>query len=164
MKITNETTVTIKYTVSEKNGPLLEQTEPDAPVTYLQGLEMMLPSVEEALEGKIPGDQVKLELSAADAFGERHDELISTVSSDNFEDPAELYIGQDILVDNGKEEAVMTIINIGDEGVTLDGNHPFAGKDIIFEAEVLEVHKTTDEDLKQFSHHLEENCDCGQDH
>jgi FKBP-type peptidyl-prolyl cis-trans isomerase SlyD len=161
MKITNETTVTINYKVSEKNGNVLEMTEEGAPVIYLQGLEMMLPPVEAALEGKIPGDKVRIELAAEDAFGKRVEDLITKIPSADFEDAAELEIGQDIIVGNGEDEALMTIIEITDDEITLDGNHPFAGKDIIFEIEVIEVHKTTDEDLEEFSHHHDEDCDCG---
>ncbi|MDC7225444.1 MAG: peptidylprolyl isomerase [Spirochaetales bacterium] len=160
MKITNETTVTINYKVSEQNGEVLEQTEFGKPITYLQGLEMMLPAVEEAMEGRIPGDSVKIELKAEEAFGERHDDLLTDIPKADFEDASELSIGQDIIVGNGEEEVIMTIVNIGDEAVTLDGNHPFAGKDIVFELDVLDVHKTTDEDLKAFEHHHvhDENC------
>lgn len=165
MKITNETTVTINYKVNEKNGDVLEMTEEGAPVVYLQGLEMMLLPVEEALEGKIPGDKIKLELAAADAFGERVEDLITKIPSSDFEDVADLEVGQDIIVGNGEEEVIMTIMEIADDEITLDGNHPFAGKDIIFEIEVLDVHKTTDEDLEEFNHHHhDEDCDCGHDH
>ncbi len=160
MKITNETTVTINYKVSEKNGTVLEQTEQDNPVVYLQGLEMMLPAVEEALEGRIPGDKVKLELKAADAFGERVDDLVTTIPSSDFEEPESLNAGEDIIVGNGEEEVIMTVIDISDKNITLDGNHPFAGKDIVFEIEVIEVHKTTDEDLKAFEHHHEHGDEC----
>ena len=166
MKITNETTVTINYKVSEKNGEVLEQTEAGEPVTYLQGLEMMLPAVEEAMEGKIPGDKVTIELKAEDAFGERHEDLITKIPAADFEDAEELNIGQDIIVGNGEEEVLMTIIEIAGDNVTLDGNHPFAGKEVVFEIEVIEVHKTTDEDLESLQHHHEhgEDCECGHDH
>ena len=164
MRITNETTVTINYSVSEQNGTLLEKTEHGEPVTYLQGLEMMLPGVEDALEGKIPGDKVRIELSAADAFGVRDDGLVTVIPSSEFEDPSALSIGQEIIVGNGHEEAIMTVIKIDTDEITLDGNHPFAGKDIVFEIEVLEVHKTTDDDLKLFYHNHDEDCDCGHDH
>jgi len=158
MRITNETTVTINYKVSEQNGSVLEQTEAGEPVIYLQGLEMMLPAVEDAMEGKIPGDKVKLELSAADAFGEKHKDLITKIPVADFEDAEGLAPGQDIIVGNGEEEVIMTIVGIDNNEVTLDGNHPFAGKDIVFEIEVIEVHKTTDEDLEQFNHVHDENC------
>ena len=163
MKITNETTVTINYKLTDKNGEVLEQTEADDPITYLQGLEMMLPGVEEALEGKVPGDKVKVELSVDDAFGERLEELVIQVPKTDFEDPDTLEVDSEIIVGNGEEEVLMIIVSIGDDEVTLDGNHPYAGKDITFDIEVLEVHKTTDEDLEQFSHHHEhdEDCSCG---
>ena len=166
MKITNQTTVTVNYSVAEKGGEVLERTEPENPVVYLHGLEMMIPPVEEALEGKIPGDKIKLELAAADAFGERQEGLVTAIPRSDFEDPEDLNIGQDIIVGNGEEEVVMTVIEITDADITLDGNHPFAGKDIVFEIEVIEVHKTTDEDLAAFEHHHHhgEDCDCGHDH
>ena len=162
MKITNQTTVTINYKVSEQNGEVLEQTTENEPVVYLQGLEMMLPAVEEAMEGKIPGDKVKVELKAADAFGERKEDLVTKIPASDFEDASSLNIGQDIIVGNGEEEVIMTVVKIEEDNITLDGNHPFAGKDIVFEIEVIEVHKTTDEDLKAFEHHHHHHdCDCG---
>ena len=162
MKITNQTTVTINYKVSEQNGEVLEQTTENEPVVYLQGLEMMLPAVEEAMEGKIPGDKVKVELKAADAFGERKEDLVTKIPASDFEDASSLNIGQDIIVGNGEEEVIMTVVKIEEDNITLDGNHPFSGKDIVFEIEVIEVHKTTDEDLKAFEHHHHDHdCDCG---
>jgi FKBP-type peptidyl-prolyl cis-trans isomerase SlyD len=165
MKITNETTVTIDYTLSEKGGDVLEKTEPNEPTTYLQGLEMMLPALEEALEGKVPGDKIKVELAVDEAFGERLDELVIKIPIEDFEDSKSLEVGNEIIVGNGEEEVLMIILAISDKEVTLDGNHPYAGKDIIFDIEVKEVHKTTDDDLEQFSHdhehHHDENCECG---
>ncbi len=163
MKITNETTVTINYTLTEQGGAILEKTEQGEPVTYLQGLEMMLPALEEALEGKVPGDKVKVDLALEDAFGKRTDELIIKIPVEDFEDPENLEEGNEIIVGNGEEEALMIIIDIADDEITLDGNHPYAGKNVSFEIEVLEVHKTTDDDLEQFSHEHEhgEDCDCG---
>lgn len=171
MKITNETTVTINYTLTETGGEILEKTEKGEPVTYLQGLEMMLPALEEALEGKVPGDKVKVDLKKDDAFGERTDELVIKIPVEDFEDPDKLSEGDEIIVGNGEEEALMVIIDIAEKEITLDGNHPYAGKDVSFEIEVIEVHKTTDEDLEQFSdahdhdHHHEhgEDCNCGPD-
>ena len=164
MKITNETTVTIHYSLTEKNGPLLEKTEDGEPVTYLQGLEMMLPKLEEALEGKIPGDKVSVEICADDAFGDRIEELVLNLPKADFESPEDLELGGEIIVGNGEEEVLATVTAVNDTEVTLDGNHPYAGKDLIFDVEVVEVHKTTDEDLKMFSdeHEHDEDCDCGQ--
>ncbi|MBI9106473.1 MAG: FKBP-type peptidyl-prolyl cis-trans isomerase [Spirochaetales bacterium] len=161
MKITNETTVTIHYTLSEKGGEILEKTEPDDPVTYLQGLEMMLPAVEKALEGRISGDKVTLDLSVDEAFGDRIEELVIKVPIAEFEDPKTLEAGSELIVGDGEEESLMVIVAIAEDEVTLDGNHPYAGKEITFNIEVIDVHKTTDEDLEQFSHDHDEDCDCG---
>ncbi len=164
MKITNETTVTINYRVSEQNGELLEQTSEDNPVTYLHGLGMMLPAVEEALEGKVPGDSLKLELKAAEAYGEPQDYLIVDIPAKNFEELEELEIGKEVVIANSEEgEMIMTIVGITEDTVTIDGNHPFAGKDIVFEINVVDVHKTTDEDLKAFEseHNHDQDIGCG---
>jgi FKBP-type peptidyl-prolyl cis-trans isomerase SlyD len=161
MRITNETTVTINYRLTDKEGTLIEETDADNPASYLHGLGMMLPGVEEALEGKAPGDKTRVELDAENAYGERLEELVITVPIDEFEEPEKLETESEIIVRNGEEEIIMTISEIGDATVTLDGNHPYAGTDVIFEIEVVDVHKTTDEDVKHFSHD-HGDCDCGE--
>ncbi|MDC7124929.1 MAG: FKBP-type peptidyl-prolyl cis-trans isomerase [Spirochaetales bacterium] len=160
MRITNETTVTINYKLSRQNGEVLEETEKGDPLIYFHGLEMLLPELEKELEGKIPGDKIHLELKAEDAFGTRREELIAKLPASNFEEASELEKGQEIVLDNGKEEAIMLVTDITEDFITVDGNHPYADMDVIFDVEILEVHKTTDEDLNNFEHGHDGDCCC----
>lgn len=145
MKIGKDTVVTMHYTVVNAQGQLLDKAQ--EPTSYLHGgYENTLPKIEEALEGQDVGFETTLKLAAADAFGERDETLVQTISKKDF--PPGVKVGGQLRgrTPEGHEQ-VFTVIKIKGDQVILDGNHPWAGQNLSLSLKVLEVRAASAEEV-----------------
>lgn len=164
MLIGKNTTVSIDYSLSDEKGNLLEDTRESGPVAYLHGAGFMIPALEEALEGKKEGDELTVNLTADEAYGPREDSLVLQLPRGDFEDADTIEVGEQVQLHDGEEGGVMTVVEVDDELVTLDGNHPFAGLGLSFSISVRGVRETTQEDIDAVNHHHHHHgCGCGDD-
>ena len=146
MKIEKDTVVTLQFRVAEASGKLIEQSK--EPMVYLHGgYDNTLPKIEEALEGKQPGDQVTLELKAEDAFGVRDESLVRTIPKKEF--PPGVKVGGQLegRTDDGTPH-VFHVMKVKGDTVHLDGNHPLAGRDLRFALKVTGVRTATAEEIE----------------
>ena len=146
MKIEKDTVVTLQLRVAEANGKLIEQSK--EPMVYLHGgYENTLPKIEEALDGKQPGDQVNLQLKAEDAFGVRDESLVRTIPKKEF--PPGVKVGGQLegRTDDGTPH-VFHVMKIKGDTVHLDGNHPLAGRELRFALKVTSVRAATAEEIE----------------
>ena len=110
------------------------------PMTLTLGADQFFPQVEEALIGMAPGEKKTLTIAADDAFGDYDEEQVFTVPRSQFPDDVNPQIGDDLeLTGDGDEGMIVTVIEVGEATVTLDGNHPLAGEDLTFAIELLEI-------------------------
>ena len=132
--------------LDQSNGEIIEQV--DQPLGYVQGDNSLLfNQVTVALEGKSAGDQVETLLDCTDAFSPRLEELIFTDNIDNV--PIEFRsIGATVTMKNdvGKTKDFI-VTKIENNKLTINGNHPLAGKDIVFLVEVLSIRDATKEEI-----------------
>ena len=145
MKIGKDTVVTMHYKVVNAQGQLLDKAQ--EPTSYLHGgYENTLPKIEEALEGQDVGFETTLNLAAADAFGERDETLVQTISKKDF--PPGVKVGGQLRgrTPEGQEQ-VFTVIKIKGDQVILDGNHPWAGQNLSLSLKVLEVRAASAEEV-----------------
>lgn len=144
--ISQDKAVTIHYTVTNGEGVTLDQSSEERPLAFIFGRGMLIPGLEKVLEGKTAGEELNADITAEDAYGERHDGLVQTV-------PRNLFGDQDVnpgmqfraTTDHG-EQSVM-VVEVTDTEVTVDGNHPLAGVDLSFEVKVVDVRVATEEEL-----------------
>ncbi|MDR2195645.1 MAG: peptidylprolyl isomerase [Gallionellaceae bacterium] len=148
MKIAKDTVVSLNYELHDANGMLLEQT--DAPVSYLHGgYDGIFPAVEEALHGKEAGATFSVTMSPDDAFGEYDHDLVHVEPRGLF--PENVQIGMQF--EGGAEDAddedymLYTVVDVNDKEVTVDGNHPLAGKTLTFAGSIAGVRAATAEEL-----------------
>lgn len=145
MKIAKDTIVTLDVRIADTLGRLLDRSrEPEA---YLHGgYGNTLPKLEEALEGKQRGDSVTLQLKPADAFGERDESLVDAIPRSEF--PPGVKVGGQIQ-GHGKDGQphMFNVVKIKGDKVLLDGNHPYAGKELKFLVKVLGVRAATAEEI-----------------
>jgi len=145
--ITTNKFVELTYRIIDQtNGEVIEQVE--EPLGYVQGDNTLLfNQVTKELEGKSVGDEVEILLKAEDAFGPELDELIITDDINNV--PLEYrFIGAAVTMQNDKGGTKDFIVSSIEDGkLTIDGNHPLAGKDIIFYVEVLSVRDATADEI-----------------
>ncbi len=165
MNISAGQIVSLDYTLSIKDGELVESSEEEGPLEYLHGNGEIPEGLEQALEGKAVGDKIELTLEPQDAFGEYDLEALTTVPRSEFPDDAEIETDQWIQVgvqmedeeDDGEFEIEMRIVEINSEAVVLDANHPLAGKTIEYKVEVREFHSATEEEIAD-RHVHDEDC------
>lgn len=148
MKIAKNTVVSLSYELFDAEGDLLEEVTD--PVSYLHGgYDGIFPLVEEALHAKKIGDQCRVILEPDDAFGEYDHELVIVEARNAF--PEEIEVGMQFegAPEDSEEEDFMlyTILEITDDEVTVDGNHPLAGKTLTFNCTVTGVRPATAEEL-----------------
>jgi len=148
MKIAKDTVVSLRYELFDSEGELLEKVE--EPVSYLHGgYDGIFPLVEEELHGKAVGDQCRVTMRPDDAFGEYDHTLVMVEPRSAF--PQEIEVGMQF--EGGPESAddedylLYTVVEVDDDEVTVDGNHPLAGKTLTFNCTVTGVRPATAEEL-----------------
>ncbi len=114
---------------------------------YLHGNGHIITGLESALEGASPGDRREVSLAAADGYGERDERLVVQVARSQFSEVKDLEVGSRFHVSTDDGEKIFTVTEIGDEQVTVDGNHPLAGVGLHFDVEIKDVREATAEEL-----------------
>jgi FKBP-type peptidyl-prolyl cis-trans isomerase SlyD len=139
--------VSLIYVVRNEKGEIFEYR--DLPVSYVHGSGTdLFPKIEQALEGRAVGDRVAVQLTPADAFGERDPKLTFTDDIENA--PPELRrVGAEFEAQNAKGESILlTVSRIEGDKITVDANHPLAGQNISFEVTVQDIRDATPEEIR----------------
>jgi len=140
--------VELTYKVTDrKSGHVLTCVE--FPLGYIHGHnEILAPSVHKALEGKSAGDVIDVPIDGNRIFGPRDESLVFT---DRLENVPEAYrqVGTSILMENDKGRTRSFLVTrMDDETLTVDGNNPLCGREVVFRLEILTVRDATDEEMK----------------
>lgn len=147
MQAEKNAVVSISYEMYDAEGELLDKTE-DEPMVYLHGgYDGIFPTVEEALHGKSVGEKIEVTLESDDAFGEYEAELVRAEDKEGF--PPDVEIGMMFEADDPDtgEVLVFRVIDIEDNKVIVDANHPLAGQAIRFVATIEAIRAATEEEL-----------------
>lgn len=139
--------ISLIYVVRNEQGGIFEYR--DLPISYVHGSGAdLFPKIEQALEGRVVGDRVSVQLTPADAFGERDPKLTFTDDIENA--PPELRrVGAEFEAQNAKGESIMlTVTRIEGDKITVDANHPLAGQTISFEVTVRDIRDATPEEIR----------------
>jgi FKBP-type peptidyl-prolyl cis-trans isomerase SlyD len=148
MQIDKDTVVSLDVQLTDVHGNLIQRSA--EAVQYLHGgYDGVFPLVEEALQGKVPGESVEVPLEPEDAFGEYDAELVQLAERAQF--PPELAVGMQFEQEGGPENELLifTVTDIADDKVVLDGNHPLAGMALNFACTVVEVRAATDGEIER---------------
>ncbi|HQF38912.1 MAG TPA: peptidylprolyl isomerase [Opitutaceae bacterium] len=138
--------VSFHYSLRNQQGQLLDASIGGEPILYLEGSGQIIDGLEEALSGLPAGTKRVIMVAAEKAYGQRDPELIRKVARNRL--PVEkLNIGDMFQTDGDRHAAIVTVVAIEGEEVTLDGNHPLAGQDLVFDVEVLNVRPATQDEL-----------------
>ena len=138
--------VSITYRILDELGEVVEQS--DIPVDYIHGGDNdMFPKVEKALEGKAVGDTVEVVLPPEEGFGQRDPNMTFTDDIDNVP-PEYRYVGARPMFQNEHGEEIEFVVSKIENGeLTVDGNHPFAGKTMTFKVDVVAVRDASEKEL-----------------
>lgn len=140
--------VTLTYRIFDSDGLVLEQN--DIPVSYIHGGHSELfEKIERALEGKIAGERITVTLAPHEGFGE-HDPNLTFTDDLNNVPPEFRHIGAQVEMQNEAGETRTFVVTRIDNGrLTVDCNHPFAGKTVRFEVDVQSVRDATPDELRE---------------
>lgn len=140
MQVKKGDTVRVHYTGTLTTGEQFDSSAGREPLEFEVGAGMMIKGFDDAVVGMAIGDKKTINIQPAEAYGERHDEMIFNFPRTNF--PADLVpqIGMQLMMNNGAgQQFPVTIIEVQEEEVVLDGNHMLAGKELVFEIEMVEI-------------------------
>ena len=151
MIITKNCLVTLDYTVFDTENNLLDSGA--QPLIYLHGgYGDVFEKIEKALEGKSIGESIHIQLSPKDAFGEYKQEFVLIEDRNQFEDDLEVGQNVEMVFSEGEDEEIVltySVVEILEDKVILDANHPLAGVTIIFDGTVIGVREATSDEIEK---------------
>jgi len=149
--ITKNCLVTLDYTVFDTDNNLLDSGA--QPLIYLHGgYGDVFEKIEKALEGKSIGESIHIQLSPKDAFGEYKQEFVLIEDRNQFEDDLEVGQNVEMVFSEGEDEEIVltySVVEILEDKVILDANHPLAGVTIIFDGTVIGVREATSDEIEK---------------
>ena len=154
MGIESNKVVTINFTLKDSDGNVLESTENKEPFSYLSGNSQILPKLEEGVNQMLIGGKKDIKIDAANAYGEYNNEAIQQINKKEFPENINLEEGMRLIANSPDGKQMPFIINkIEENEVTVDFNHPLAGKDLEFNVELIDIRDATPEELSHGHSH-----------
>jgi FKBP-type peptidyl-prolyl cis-trans isomerase SlyD len=140
--------VSLDYTLRLDNDEVIDSSEGQSPLEYIQGQNQIVPGLEKALYGMSVGEEKHVVVEPAEGYGERNPEANQVVPRDAFQGDVELEAGMPIRVSDGSGRAATAFVaNVSPETVKLDFNHPLAGETLYFQVEIAGLREPTAADL-----------------
>ncbi len=148
MVVENDTVVTIAYTLKDADGSVLDASGDGEGLSYLHGHQNIVPGLESALAGKAVGDELNAEVAPEEGYGERREDLVFAVPRDRMPADTELEPGMQFRAQGEEgQEMVVTLVEVGENEVQMDGNHPLAGQTLFFDVAVQDIRAATAEEI-----------------
>lgn len=149
MKIAKDKVVSIHYKLSEEGGKELENNRDSLPMTYLHGHDNLLNALEPKLEGLEKGATLSVTLQAHEAYGNRNENAAQRVPIKHLVGKYKrLLPGMIVRVNTNHGVRNASVLKAGKFNVDLDMNHPLAGKNLVFDIEVVDVREATEEEIQ----------------
>jgi len=147
MQVEKNKVVEIEYTLKDDEGQVLDTSEGRDPLSYIQGVGNLIPGVESALEGKSSGESVQITVPPETGYGVRDDSLVLSIERDKFSGIEDLKEGLRFRMDTPDGPMIFTVVQVEDDEVLVDGNHPLAGMTLNFDITIQSVRDATSEEL-----------------
>jgi FKBP-type peptidyl-prolyl cis-trans isomerase 2 len=136
----NGDTVQVNYTGKLADGTVVDSSVGREPLEFTLGVGQVIPGFEKAVLGMKVGEKKTVTIPVDEAYGPHHDDLVAEVPREKLPEDITPEVGQQLGVkrtDGGT--SIVTIISVSDNAVTIDANHPLAGKDLTFEIELVKI-------------------------
>jgi len=148
MKIAKNSVVSMQYTLTNDAGEILDSSSGRDPLVYLHGTGGIIPGLENALSGKVTGDNLKVTVAAKDGYGLRDLKLIESVPRSAFAGIPNIAKGMQFQAQTPHGTRVVTVVDVRDEEITIDANHALAGKTLHFDVNIVNIRAATKEELQ----------------
>ncbi|MDR1430177.1 MAG: peptidylprolyl isomerase [Spirochaetaceae bacterium] len=153
MTITKNRVAGFDYTLTGADNAVLDSSEHTGPLFYLHGYENIIPGLENALEGRADGDRFTVTVPAAEAYGERNENLVLAVPLDRF--PVEVREGMRFEADTSGGSRMVTVTRVSENEALVDANHPMAGLDLGFDITIRSVREALPSEMEHGHPHTE---------
>ncbi len=133
-------TVSVHYTGTLEDGTVFDTSREREPLEFTLGEGQLIPGFEEAVRGMRVGQVKTVAIPEEDAYGPHRDDLVTVVDRDQLPEDLELEIGQQLQAQGA--DGIVTVVvvtDVSETSITVDANHPLAGKDLTFEIELVEI-------------------------
>jgi FKBP-type peptidyl-prolyl cis-trans isomerase SlyD len=148
MQIADNRVVTLAYTLKDNDDNILDKSD-DGSFSYLHGAMNIIPGLENALAGKVAGDEVSVSIPPEEAYGVRDETRQQAVPREMFPQDVDIETGMQFHAQNPEGQAVMvTVIKVDDAMVTVDGNHPLADVHLNFDVRIMDIRDATTEEIE----------------
>ena len=140
--------VTLQYNVQDSDGTLIDSSEANDPLVYLHGGHNIISGLESALLGKASGDEFDVVIEPLNAYGEHDEALVQVVPKSAFEGVEQIEPGMVFTADTPNGPMQLPVTAMDGDDITIDPNHPLAGKTLHFTGSITEVRDATEEELE----------------
>ena len=132
--------VRIHYTGKLQDGTQFDSSEGRDPLEFELGAGNIIPGFEKAVEGMAVGDKKNVDIEPEDAYGPHHDQLVQQVPKSALPDEIEPQVGMQLQSQTPDGQVMpLTVTAVADDEITVDANHPLAGKTLNFDIELVEI-------------------------
>jgi len=139
-KVKDGDTVKVHYTGKLEDGSVFDTSESRDPLEVTLGEGKLIPGFEKAVVGLEVGDKTTATIESGDAYGERREDLELSIERNQLPEDIEPEVGMQLQLNQPNGQPVpVQITNVEDENITIDANHPLAGKDLVFDIELVEI-------------------------
>ena len=139
MQIEPGCTVHIHYTLTDNEGNVIDSSAGHEPLVYVAGAGEIIPGLDNALLGKQAGDHADVKVSPEEGYGERIEEAVQQVEKAQLAHLPGLEVGMPLQAETPNGPISFVVVEIGEDNVILDGNHPLAGVELNFSVDVVNV-------------------------
>ena len=133
-------TVKIHYTVKLEDGTIFDTSAKRDPLQFIIGAGQVVSGFEQAIVGMNPSESKTVKVPADKAYGPHREEMVLVVDRNKIPKNLKLELGQELQIpQEDGQKTIVAVTNISESSVTLDANHPLAGKDLTFDIQLIEI-------------------------
>lgn len=133
-------TVRVHYTGKLEDGTQFDSSAGKDPLEFSIGAGEVLPAFDSAVEGMAVGDSKSVNIEAAEAYGRRHEQLIQDVPREHLPDDMQPAVGMQLQAQGQDGQPIKLVVTeVKEETITVDGNHPLAGRDLDFDIKLVDI-------------------------
>jgi len=147
MSIQKDSVVTFHYTLKDDAGKVIDTSDGGDPLAYIHGHGNLVAGLERELTGKTAGDQLEVKITPAEGYGEYDEAMVQRVPRRQLKGIAKIYVGMKLHAQTQEGPREVTVTQVLGDTVTIDANHPLAGKNLNFKVDITEVRAATEEEL-----------------
>jgi FKBP-type peptidyl-prolyl cis-trans isomerase SlyD len=161
MTIQEKTYVEIEYSLTLNSGDVVDSSTPDKPLGFIYGAQQIIPGLEKKLQGMATGESATLVVEPAEAYGERDEELVKELPREHFPEGMDIQTGMIFQASTPGGPATLKVLEVAEEKVKADFNHPMAGERLSFDVKVVNVREATAEELEALNAPQMSQSGCG---